>query len=244
MALEFVENVYGITALGKKVKIGTVQTEEEGYTKVGGAIFYIDSTAAGATYRFYDYYGNEIPEQDIVVGSKPYAYKVTGIADKDKYYIVRPYEAGLVGTWSYKTDPEGSDTDVEAFDMLPTGATLTGIGNGKANTQAVMTVRDGVFAQTSGTAWNKLSALNSSDADNDWYIPNEEELATFINANSTAPAGTFDYAFVPGRYMTSKEAGASTNTSQSARTYQVFTTPKWTGEYKYYEFCFVPIRSF
>ena len=49
---------------------------ENNMHKLGGKIFYIDTTATGATYHFYDEEGEEIPESSIKVGDEPFAYTV------------------------------------------------------------------------------------------------------------------------------------------------------------------------
>ena len=42
MAVEFLADVYGLTGMGKKIKIAHVKELEEDCHLVGGTIFYID----------------------------------------------------------------------------------------------------------------------------------------------------------------------------------------------------------
>ena len=84
MAVEFLADVYGLTGMGKKIKIAHMKELAEDCFLVGGTIFYIDETADGV-YEFYDYNENLI--HDVKVGDKPYAYRVIKAGTKDKYYV-------------------------------------------------------------------------------------------------------------------------------------------------------------
>ena len=97
MAVEFLADIYGITGMGKKIKIAHMKELAEDCFLVGGTIFYIDETADGV-YEFYDYNENLI--HDVKVGDKPYAYRVIKAGIKDKYYVYHD-EMYTSKRWTY-----------------------------------------------------------------------------------------------------------------------------------------------
>lgn len=173
MPITISENVYGLTESGKKVKIGTVSVPDPDIKAVGGKIFYIDSTASGATYVFYDQNGDVL--DDVAVGDAPYAYKVTGTPAKEKYYVANS-DLTKSGKWTYR---DVSQNQVRA------GVENGAIGAGKENTETVLTIEDGAY-DVSGTIWHEVSVLNANDSDNnDWYIPSRYELAELLTATGS-----------------------------------------------------------
>ena len=119
MAVEFPINVYGLTRQYERIKIADAIITAEA---VGGTIFYIDDTADGV-YEFYDTDGNVI--ENVQVGDRPYAYKVTTTGTKDKYYVYYD-EVYHNLRWTYYRD--------SAYVYESMGASDTGIGSGKTNT--------------------------------------------------------------------------------------------------------------
>lgn len=178
MAVSFNVNVYGITGMGKKAKIGVIPdlVDEDAYY-VGGTIFYIDSTATGATYHFYDQYGEEI--SDVAVGDSPYAYTVEGTPSKDKYYVFNP--SAVIGSkrWTYYSNGE------YVYNSL---GTADGIGKGKTNTTTVMAADDGAYITNDSngvaTIWYELKQFRDNKVGNcdDWFIPSKAELEALRTA--------------------------------------------------------------
>lgn len=168
MSLIINENVYGLTASGKKIKIGEAAVSHDDIYITGGKIFYIDDTSTGATYHFYNQDGTEM--QNVAVGDSPYAYSVTGDPNKDKYYIVNTTE--LCGYKIWRGGEAG-----EAVNIITN--TSGDIGTGKENTAAALAAS---LAQSDTTIWYDLSQINSTGDCTDWYIPSKTELLTLATA--------------------------------------------------------------
>lgn len=170
MAVEFIADVYGLTGMGKKVKIAHMKEMEDDSFLVGGTIFYIDETADGI-YEFYDYNENLI--HDVKVGDKPYAYKVVKAGTKDKYYVYHD-EMYTSKRWTYYKD------GVYVYDTI--GSLSTAIGTGKANTDIMMTRDNGAYvaADSNGypTIWYQLQQTRLAKAGgcDDWFIPSRLEI--------------------------------------------------------------------
>lgn len=205
--INFETAVYGITAQGRKIQIGKATKTIADAQRVGGAIFYVDSTGAGGTYEFYDEGGEVIPTESIVAGSTPYAYKVTGTVTKDKYYVFHDalftskqwtYQSG--GSWVYES----------------TGATNKNIGGGKTNTATVMALNEGAYyTQNVNSVWNVCHTANNASSPlngcTDWFVPSkgeEEELRLRINDSTVSSTGIVTFN---GKYIWSSSEGFFNN---------------------------------
>lgn len=170
MAVEFLADIYGITGLGKKIKIAHMKELAEDCFLVGGTIFYIDETADGV-YEFYDYNENLI--HNVQVGDKPYAYKVVKAGTKDKYYVYHD-EMYTSKRWTYYKDGN------YVYDAI--GSLSQAIGTGKANTDIMMARDNGAYvtADSNGipTIWYQLQQTRLAKAGgcDDWFIPSRYEI--------------------------------------------------------------------
>lgn len=167
MAVTFLGyDVYGIGSDGFMVTIGKQHRDGEGKFYTGGKIFYIDDTATGAEYTFYNEYGSVLT--DVRVGDEPYAYSVTGTPGKDKYYV---FNANAVTSkvWTYKNDARW------VYNSL---GTPDGIGKGKTNTAIVMAADDGAYVAWSDSIWHSLESMNDAvdKGCSDWFVPSKAEL--------------------------------------------------------------------
>ena len=185
MAVEFLADVYGLTGMGKKIKIAHVKELEEDCHLVGGTIFYIDEEADGV-YEFYDY--NENLLHDVKVGDRPYAYKVIKAGIKDKYYVYHD-EMYTSKRWTYYKD------GAYVYDTI--GSLGVEIGKGKANTEIMMARDNGAYvtADSNGTPtiWYQLQLTRQAKAGgcDDWFIPSRyeiEELRKAIGFQVVTPA--------------------------------------------------------
>ena len=185
MAVEFLADVYGLTGMGKKIKIAHVKELEEDCHLVGGTIFYIDEEADGV-YEFYDYNENLI--HNVQVGDKPYAYKVVKAGTKDKYYVYHD-EMYTSKRWTYYKD------GAYVYDAI--GSLSQAIGTGKANTDIMMARDNGAYvtADSNGTPtiWYQLQLTRQAKAGgcDDWFIPSRleiEELRKAIGFQVVTPA--------------------------------------------------------
>lgn len=132
---------------------------------VGGKIFFIGEDN-GATYTFYDENMNEVVP---AIGDTPAWYKITGTPSTDKYYIFDPeYYTGK--KWTYYT---GSGFK---FEIIPTSEAF---GDGKNNTNAVMTKDDGAYI-ASGTIWYEIYNRNTNGAIHDWYLGSYQEVGKLL----------------------------------------------------------------
>lgn len=170
MAVEFLADVYGLTGMGKKIKIAHVKELEEDCNLVGGTIFYIDEEADGV-YEFYDYNENLI--HNVQVGDKPYAYRVIKAGTKDKYYVYHD-EMYTSKRWTYYKDGN------YVYDTI--GSLGVEIGKGKTNTATMMTRDNGAYvtADSNGTPtiWYQLQLTRQAKAGgcDDWFIPSRYEI--------------------------------------------------------------------
>ena len=185
MAVEFLADVYGLTGMGKKIKIAHVKELEEDCHLVGGTIFYIDETADGV-YEFYDY--NENLMHDVKVGDRPYAYKVIKAGTKDKYYVYHD-EMYTSKRWTYYKD------GAYVYDTI--GSLGVEIGRGKTNTATMMARDNGAYvtADSNGTPtiWYQLQLTRQAKAGgcDDWFIPSKleiEELRKAIGFQVVTPS--------------------------------------------------------
>ena len=185
MAVEFLADIYGITGMGKKIKIAHMKELAEDCFFVGGTIFYIDETADGV-YEFYDY--NENLMHDVKVGDRPYAYKVIKAGTKDKYYVYHD-EMYTSKRWTYYKDGN------YVYDAI--GSLSQAIGTGKANTEIMMARDNGAYvtADSNGTPtiWYQLQLTRQAKAGacDDWFIPSKleiEELRKAIGFQVVTPS--------------------------------------------------------
>lgn len=244
MSVNFEANVYGLTGLGTKVKIGHALTTVEDAYLVGGKIFHIDNDAIGAFYHFFNKNGEEIT--DIKVGDSPYAYTVYGnnIDNKNKYYVFseNPMSHNDM-KWTYGTY-DGNSTTYKLVNL----GTQDGVGKGKTNTQLVLSADNGAYDKIDSkgdgsyvaTIWNVVKSMNDNKVQGceDWFIPSKAELellrtATDIDGNNLINA--FKY-----RIWSSTE---SSNSSAWA-----YLLGNWDANYanqgKKNEFKFIASRSF
>ena len=170
MAVEFLADVYGLTGMGKKIKIAHVKELEEDCHLVGGTIFYIDEEADGV-YEFYDY--NENLLHNVKVGDRPYAYRVIKAGTKDKYYVYHD-EMYTSKRWTYYKDGN------YVYDAI--GSLSQAIGTGKTNTATMMARDNGAYvtADSNGTPtiWYQLQLTRQAKAGgcDDWFIPSKLEI--------------------------------------------------------------------
>ena len=159
-------------------KTATTTITQERYRTdlVGGAIFYIDSSADGV-YEFYNINGELI--SDVAVGDKPYSYRIITPGSKDKYYILHdePYTSLR---WTYYKNGSYVYTSL--------GATGTEIGTGKSNTATVLAADDGAYAAANSngypTIWYKLQQIRNAytGGNNDWFVPSQREMQQALMA--------------------------------------------------------------
>ena len=185
MAVEFLADIYGITGMGKKIKIAHMKELAEDCFLVGGTIFYIDETA-DSVYEFYDY--NENLMHDVKVGDRPYAYKVIKAGTKDKYYVYHD-EMYTSKRWTYYKD------GAYVYDTI--GSLGVEIGRGKTNTATMMARDNGAYvtADSNGTPtiWYQLQLTRQAKAGgcDDWFIPSKleiEELRKAIGFQVVTPS--------------------------------------------------------
>lgn len=192
---------------GNVKKITCGQTELWNANKllsVGGKIYYIDSTASGATYKFFD---ANLQEVTASVGSTPVWYSIEGTPTKDKYYIF--YENVISGkAW--------------ANDSVDIGTSGYGLGDGRKNTKLWMEKNSGAYIR-SGLIWYEINELNKTSMNNDWYLPSILELSYLANAKK-------DGAYIvphSGWNMTSNEAD-----NRAYAMYVAFSTVRQNSDWK------------
>lgn len=170
------KNVYGFDDLGKKIKIGEY---DDGLLPVGGRIFYIDSNS-DETVEFYDAQGNIL--SNVAVGDTPAYYKVTsaGVSGKEKFYVYNS-QGSLIeapSRWGY-------------YGIL-TNASGISIGEGKSNTNLVLSVED---TSQSTSIWDSLKSINNNGLGScvDWFIGSKNELEELrLYMNSIEDTSIFD----------------------------------------------------
>lgn len=185
MSVTFNANVYGLTGMGRKVKIGTAKDTVVNAFPVGGKIFFISQNDNNAIYHFFNESGDEIT--DIQVGDSPYAYTIDGTPESDKFYVFYPHILNN-GRWTYGTY-NGVNTEY-VYESL--GA-ADGIGQGKINTNIIMSKSSGAYikADSAGdgtnvpTIWKILSDMreNKVAGQDDWFIPAKAELEIIRTSN-------------------------------------------------------------
>ena len=177
MAVTMMEHVYGFTGTGKRVRMGHVKETEPDLYPVGGTIFYIDPNSDREV-EFFDQYGDMIA--NVSVGDKPFAYKVLNVGQSglDKYYV---YQDKLYNTlrWTYY------ENGAYVYNSL---GTKTGIGEGKKNTQIVMSADSGKYITNNSdgypTIWYALNQanINKEEGCDDWFVPSKDEIEALRSA--------------------------------------------------------------
>lgn len=206
----------------------TVDVSSVSKLRVGGKIFYIDSSASGATYKFYDQSENEI--QSVQVGDAPYYYKVFGEKNKDKYYIVNGDVSGSK-KWTHGT----------ASEFFNGG---TAIGAGKTTTAAVMEASSGAYAADTNSIWNYIYTKNQNQLGgcDDWYIPSYDELSTLWYARDSGGNKLVSWPYSEGTWTTSDTQG---DYAWEAGTYFSSSSLSFSQNQKTrIEYNAVPVRSF
>lgn len=231
MSMNFKMNVYGITAMGGKIKIGHVDETIANAFPLGGKIFYIDPSDNGAIYHFYDKYGEEIT--DVRVGDQPYAYVVEGTPTKEKYYVFYP-SAVTSKRWTYYKD------EAYVYNLLGTG---TEIGSGKANTNIVMAADDGAYVTNDSngiaTIWYELKRMrdNLYGGMSDWFVPSRYELEALRNA--TDRSGNALTTLFSNTYIWS----SSESSAQHAWLW-LYPSQAWDSYTKYNNLALLAVRAF
>lgn len=168
---------------------------------VGGAIYYIDSSDNGATYKFYDEDNKEITGWSTVgdlVNAK--YYTVDGVPSKDKFYVFDNSENALATQkrWTYY---EGSSYIQEQIFATPSDSKE--IGQGRINTQTVMAKDDGKYIADNSnsdgcaTIWYVCDEVNTSERGgcSDWFIPSQNELDA-LRTSSVVPSDWFSSNYI------------------------------------------------
>ena len=152
--------------------------------KVGGIIFYIDSTADG-TYTFYNGEGTQVAAPTVGTDCTNWEYEVTG-ASKDKFYVV--HNEIYRKTWG------GNDAQI--------GASGTAIGTGRSNT----TIAIGSVADVTGSIWEYIRTMRTNEVGDcdDWFVGSKDEL----DALRTSGAGNSGTWFSSNNIWSSSEYNA------------------------------------
>lgn len=153
--------------------------------KVGGIIFYIDSTADG-TYTFYNGEGTQVAAPTVGMDCTDWEYTVTG-ASKDKYYVVH--------NELYRKIWGGYGNLI--------GASGTAIGTGRSNTATAI----GSVADEAGSIWETIRNMrtNAVGGCDDWFVGSKDEL----DALRTSGAGNSGTWFADDNIWSSSEYDAS-----------------------------------
>jgi hypothetical protein len=100
-----------------------------------------------------------------------------------------------------------------ASDTITTGVTATGVGTGKANTDAI------ILAEGAATTTAQLCKNYSVNGYSDWFLPSMDELFELLNyASANGFPGLA--SGISNRYWTSSES-TTTNTKAEAGYYTV-----------------------
>ena len=226
MAVEFLADIYGITGMGKKIKIAHMKELAEDCFLVGGTIFYIDEEADGV-YEFYDY--NENLLHNVKVGDRPYAYRVIKDGTKDKYYVYHD-EMYTSKRWTYYKD------GAYVYDTI--GSLGVEIGRGKTNTATMMARDNGAYvtADSNGkpTIWYQLQLTRQAKAGgcDDWFSPSK------LDIEELRQAGLMESGF-KNKYIWSSSESSSQDAWFWAYNYQY-----WYSDYKYNNYSVFFARAF
>lgn len=174
----------GDVTISENVSITTVARRQVTTTitlnPIGGRIFYVDSTASGKTYHFFDSNNNELTTQTVSGLSRAVKYTVTGTSSKDKFYAY--YSSSSGECYISSTSSDFGPTGMSHF-SLPDCP--NGIGNGKSNSASCISK----FGQDTGNptwAWIITQRKNNSNGCNDWYMGTRAELEKLMTNSSSA----------------------------------------------------------
>lgn len=230
MAVNFKMDVYGLTAMGKKILIGHANDTVQNAFPVGGKIFYIDPDDNGAVYHFFDQHGEEI---EVGIGDSPFAYTVTGTPTKDKYYVFYP-SAYTSKRWTYYSNGE------YVYNSL---GTQDGVGKGRANTTLVMAADDGAYVTNDSngvaTIWYALSQMNTNKIGgcDDWFVPSKaevEKIRTAKDADNNAITTLFTNTYI----------WSSSEYSAQYAWYWRYDNQTWYSNVKSDNYALVGVRAF
>ena len=243
MSVKFQLNLYMLTALGTKYLCGSIPREEEGYSYVGGTIFYIDDTSQEEV-EFFDQHG-EIME-DVGVGSRPFAYQVItpDPNGKKKYYVFYPQLWGSKRwTWyDTESDPENPSYVYESL------GTTNAIGSGKTNTDLVMAADSGKYVTDNSngvaTIWYIIKQMRDGlyGGCDDWFVGSRaelDELRKFMAANPTVLAELGITNWFSSSYIWS----SAENSAQYAWFWN-YNSQDWNSYYKYISYSVCGVRAF
>jgi len=215
----------GVTKTATK----TATVEQRVRPKVGGIIFYIDSTADG-TYTFYNANGTQVSAPSVGTDCTGWTYEVTG-ASKDKYYVVYN-ELYTSKRWCPYIDG--------AYVKVSTGYTATAIGSGKTNTAGIMAIDNGKYIQADSngypTVWYQIQQMRTNKVGgcDDWFVGSEYELDALRTSNAGDSATWFS-----GNYIWS----SSEYSANRARSWYYYGS-LWYSNYKDYFGCVCGVRAF
>ena len=160
-ALQFMERELNISYTENGVTKTTTQAVSllVNRKKVGGILFYIDSTADG-TYTFYNGEGTQVAAPTVGTDCTDWEYEVTG-ASKDKFYIVNNEKSETRRIWG-------------GYETPFIGASGTAIGTGKTNTATAI----GSVADVAGSIWEYIRTMRTNEVGgcDDWFIGSKDEL--------------------------------------------------------------------
>ena len=169
---EVLENNYNASSLSFNLIVNAVQagSPESDLRSVGGTIFYLNSADNGATYTFYDDYGNELSTQTVNGLADAKYYAVEGTASADKFYVVATNGSDSILTAGYQQF--GAYQHTIGLDDLSR--------SGKENTAIALNDPESLVGTngTTQTIFNWIKTQNESDLNgcNVWYVGNMSEL--------------------------------------------------------------------
>lgn len=128
---------------------------------VGGRVFYVDDSASGAYYEFYDEKGNILSVQTVDGLDNAFCYTVNGVASKDKFYV-------------YDTINGRVENKIWGKYGTKIGVSGYGIGEGKANTNSCL-LESGWESNSIFTYIRSLRMEENGGCD-DWFVGSPDEL--------------------------------------------------------------------
>ena len=155
---------------------------------VGGRIFYINRSATGGDYQFFDKNGNKIVGNDLTSLANAYYYKENGSKSDNKYYV-------------YATTDGKSDSQPKVYSGFAwsafgyeTGISKDGIGQGELNTAEALGISKclekapfysyygALYGYGPDSIWSKIKNINKGNlnGNNDWFIGTMEEYNQLI----------------------------------------------------------------
>lgn len=193
---------------GKKYDV-PISLPPDNARPLGGKIFYIDPTDNGATYTFYDASGKKISGTTASELASAKYYVKSGTSTADKFYAY--LDTGINATWTYVENSAYVYGNISTSDS---------IGTGKANTQTVMAVNDGIYISVSAsgtrTIWHVCNEANKDGRNgcSDWFIPSRYEVEALNLTNVWSSSQYRDseaYAFLSTGVIRAQSKGNSCN---------------------------------